>query len=70
MARTKKAEAPELDRDVWEYLTYAPGRTCFACSQTVEPLDPVRRGVIDRVSGAPTVIYRHDKCPKPQAVAA
>ncbi|WP_328298747.1 hypothetical protein OG389_13650 [Streptomyces sp. NBC_00435] len=69
MAKSKKAEAPELDRDAWEYLTYAPGRTCSACSRTVKPLEPVRRGVIDRVSGAPATVYRHDKCPS-RTVAA
>ncbi|MFD8794820.1 hypothetical protein [Streptomyces vinaceus] len=69
MARTKKAVAPEYDRDAWEYVTYAPGHKCSACMRTVKPLDPVLRGTIDRTSGAPAVIYRHDKCPTPDAVA-
>lgn len=70
MARTKKAEAPVFDRDEWEYLTYAPGRTCSACSRRVNPLEPVRRGTVDRASGVPAVVYRHNECPKPQTVAA
>ncbi|WP_327361137.1 hypothetical protein [Streptomyces sp. NBC_01296] len=70
MARAKKAEAPTLDRDEWEYLTYAPGHKCSACSRTVKPLDPVRRGAVDRTSGAPAVVYRHNECPTTQTVAA
>ncbi|MFI5981818.1 hypothetical protein ACIBEA_13170 [Streptomyces sp. NPDC051555] len=70
MARAKKAETPEFDRDAWEYLTYAPGSTCSACSRTVKALEPVRRGVVDRTSGAPVTVYRHNKCPSAQAVAA
>ncbi|MEV6583323.1 hypothetical protein AB0M92_34835 [Streptomyces sp. NPDC051582] len=70
MARTKKAEAPAYDRDAWEYLTYAPGQKCSACLRTLKPMDPARRGTIDRTSGAPAVIYRHNKCPSTQAVAA
>ncbi|MFE3554484.1 hypothetical protein ACFXKW_06385 [Streptomyces sp. NPDC059193] len=70
MARAKRAEVPEFDRDVWEYLTYAPGRTCSACSREVKPLEPVRRRVVDRTSGPPATVYRHNKCPSDQAVAA
>ncbi|GGZ56819.1 hypothetical protein GCM10010371_15460 [Streptomyces subrutilus] len=70
MARAEKEEIPEFDRDVWEYLTYAPGRTCSACSRKVKPLEPVRRRVEDRTSGAPVIVYRHNKCPSARAVAA
>lgn len=70
MARAKKAEIPEFDRDEWEYLTYAPGHECSACKRKVKPLEPVRRGSVDRTSGAPAVVYRHNKCPSAQAVAA
>lgn len=44
MAIAKKVETPEYDRDAWEYLTYAPGHQCSACTRTVKPLEPVRRG--------------------------
>lgn len=70
MARAKKEKAPEYDRDVWEYLTYAPGQKCSACLRTVKPLEPVRRGTLDRASGAPAVVYRHNECPTAQTVAA
>ncbi|MFF3209867.1 hypothetical protein ACFYYB_04315 [Streptomyces sp. NPDC002886] len=70
MARTKKAEVPEYDRGAWEYLTFAPGHECSACKRKVGPLEPVRRAVVDRASGAPAVSYRHNKCPSVQAVAA
>ncbi|MEU6758984.1 hypothetical protein [Streptomyces sp. NPDC046685] len=70
MTKAKQEQVPELDRDEWEYLTYAPGRTCSACSRTVKPLEPVRRGTVDRSSGAPAVVYRHNKCPSVQSAAA
>ncbi|TDU76252.1 hypothetical protein EDD91_2959 [Streptomyces sp. KS 21] len=57
--------------DEWEYVTYAPpGQKCSACLRSVKPLDPVRRGTIERASGPPVVIYRHAaECPG-QRVAA
>ncbi|MCM1967249.1 hypothetical protein [Streptomyces sp. G1] len=71
MARAKKVKVPEFDRDAWEYLTYAPGHECSACHRPIESLEPVRRGAIDRPSGAPTIVYRHaEKCPGTQTVAA
>ncbi|MCC0097862.1 hypothetical protein K7B10_24415 [Streptomyces flavotricini] len=69
MARTKKTKAPEFDRDAWEYLTYAPGHECSACHRPIGDLEPALRGAIDRTSGAPAPVYRHDKCPA-RAVAA
>lgn len=62
MARTK-AKVPEFDRDIWEYLTYAPGHECSACLRTIKSLELVRRGTIDRTSDAPVTIYRHNVCP-------
>lgn len=70
MAKVKPAEAPKLDRGVWEYLTFAPGHECSACKREVGPLEPVRRAVVDRASGASAVSYRHNKCPSVQVVAA
>lgn len=70
MARAKKTEAPKLDRDEWEYLTFAPGNECSACKRKVGPLEPVRRTAVDRTSGAPAVVYRHNKCPGARTVAA
>ncbi|MER5813002.1 hypothetical protein ABT143_33280 [Streptomyces sp. NPDC002033] len=58
MAKVKTAETPQLDRNVWEYLTFAPGRECSACKRKVQPLEPVRRAAVDRTSGAPAVSYR------------
>ncbi|MER6250243.1 MULTISPECIES: hypothetical protein [unclassified Streptomyces] len=69
MARAKKAKAPEFDRDVWEYLTYAPGHECSACHRPIGALEPALRGAIDRTSGAPATVYRHNECPA-RAVAA
>ncbi|MFG2616167.1 hypothetical protein ACGFXC_00945 [Streptomyces sp. NPDC048507] len=70
MARATKAEALELDRDGWEYLTYAPGHECYACHRPIQSLEPVRRRVVDRTSGPPATVYRHNKCLSAQAVAA
>lgn len=51
---------------VWEYVTYAPkGERCSACKRVIQPLEPVRRGHTDGMSGPPITIYRHtdtDKC--------
>lgn len=51
---------------IWEYGTYAPeGRHCSACMHPIKTLEPVRRGVLERASGAPIVIYRHAyPCPQ------
>lgn len=70
MARATKVEAPEYDRDAWEYLTYAPGQQCSACHRSIGSLEPVRRAAIDRASGAPAIVYRHNKCPGAQSAAA
>jgi hypothetical protein len=71
MATAKKVEDPEYDRDAWEYLTYAPGHQCSACTRTVKPLEPVRRGAGEGASGVPVVIYRHaERCPSGQGVTA
>lgn len=65
-----KSQVPEFDRDAWEYMTYAPGQTCSACLRMVQPLEPVRRGTIDRTPGPPVIVYRHDECPTNQTVVA
>lgn len=70
MVMAKKAEIPEFDRDEWEYLTYAPGHECSACKRKVKALEPVLRGSVDRTSGAPDVVYRHNKCPSAPVVGA
>lgn len=58
--------------DEWEYVTYAPpGSKCSACLGAVKPLDPVRRGTIERASGPPVVVYRHSgECPSQEVAAA
>ncbi|MET3983443.1 hypothetical protein [Streptomyces sp. PvR034] len=68
MARVEKAKVSTYDGEVWEYLTYAPGHTCCACTRTVQPLEPVRRGTIERASGSPVTVYRHNECPRAGAV--
>ncbi|GAA2228375.1 hypothetical protein GCM10010232_12980 [Streptomyces amakusaensis] len=72
MARTKKEEAPESDRDACEYATYAPGHTYSARRRKLKlkPLEVAVRGAIERASGAPVIVHRHDRCPKTEAVAA
>ncbi|MFD7017453.1 hypothetical protein [Streptomyces sp. NPDC059928] len=70
MARAKKVEVPAFDRDVWEYLTYAPGQQCSTCKRKVKSLEPVLRRSVDRTSGAPSVVYRHNVCPSAESVAA
>lgn len=54
------------DASNWEYTTYAPsGETCPACIQPIKTLERVRRGTMERASGAPVVIDRHaDRCPE------
>lgn len=53
------------DAKQWEYVTYAPrGETCPACLNSIKPLEQVRRGRLERQSGAPVVVYRHVNCPK------
>lgn len=48
----------------WEYLTYAPqGESCPACRRSIAPFEPVRRGTVERASGATVVVYRHMRCP-------
>lgn len=58
--------------DEWEYLTYVPqGEKCSVCLCDVKPLDPVRRGTIERASGPPVVVYRHaGKCPRRKPAVA
>ncbi|WP_461064096.1 hypothetical protein [Streptomyces pseudoechinosporeus] len=59
------AAAAETDAKQWEYTTYAPrGETCPACLKSIKKLEQVRRGVLDRTSGSPVVVYRHLECPK------
>jgi hypothetical protein len=59
------AAAAETDARKWEYVTYAPrGETCPACLKSIETLEQVKRGSIERQSGPPFVVYRHVKCPK------
>lgn len=70
MARAKKEQVPEFDRDAWEYLTYAPGHECSACHRPIKALEPARRGTVERTAGVPVPTYRHNKCPSAQAVAA
>lgn len=67
MAMVKKAKGQEFDQNAWEYLTYAPGHKCSACQQTIRSLEPVRRKAVDRTSGAPLTVYRHNECPATQA---
>lgn len=52
--------------DTWEYFTYVPaGSRCASCLREIKSLELARRGSMERVSGAPVVIYRHaDTCPK------
>ncbi len=58
------ASANTTDAKQWEYTTFAPkGETCPACLKKIKPLDAVRRGSIERQSGAPYVVYRHLECP-------
>lgn len=46
-----------------EYGTFAPaGETCPACMKHIKPLEPVRRGSLERKSGPPVVVYRHVAC--------
>ncbi len=50
----------------WEYTTYAPkGVTCPACLMPIERMDLVRRGAIERESGADDVCYQHVDCDGP-----
>lgn len=61
-----RSTAPEESTDAsqWEYTTYAPpGETCPACLKPIKSLERVRRGTIERQSGAPFVVYRHRECP-------
>ncbi|MCM1945467.1 hypothetical protein NC315_08775 [Streptomyces sp. G2] len=62
---TKTQQDDTTDASRWEYTTYAPsGETCPACMKPIGPLERVRRGTMERQSGAPVVIYRHHgKCP-------
>lgn len=53
------------NRETHEYLTFAPSdQTCPACKRVIGPLEPVRRGMLQRQSGPPAVVYRHVKCRK------
>lgn len=55
----------ETDARRWEYVTYAPsGETCSACMKPIKSLEQVRRGHLERASGAPVSVYRHLQCPK------
>ncbi|MEU9874973.1 hypothetical protein [Streptomyces phaeochromogenes] len=55
----------ETDASQFEYVTYAPqGETCPACMKPIKTLEQVRRGVLERQSGAPVTVYRHLQCPK------
>lgn len=56
--------AAETDANNWEYVTYSPrGETCPACMNPIKTLERVRRGHLDRASGAPLTVYRHVSCP-------
>lgn len=56
----------ETDASQFEYMTYAPkGETCPACMHPIKSLERCRRGVLERQSGPPVVVYRHaDGCPR------
>lgn len=55
----------DTDASTDEYTTYAPpGETCPTCMKPIKTLELVRRGTLDRSSGAPVVIYRHVACVK------
>ncbi|MFF0131350.1 hypothetical protein ACFYTG_37505 [Streptomyces mirabilis] len=60
------ASRTETDASQWEYTTYAPaGEKCSACMKPFKVLERVRRGHMERVSGAPITLYRHlGECPK------
>ncbi|MGW3952965.1 hypothetical protein ACWEKM_19050 [Streptomyces sp. NPDC004752] len=53
----------DTDASKFEYTTYAPkGETCPACMQPIKALEQVRRGILERQSGSPVVVYRHLQC--------
>lgn len=59
------SQTTETDAKQWEYTTYSPrGETCPACLKAIKPLERVRRGCLERQSGAPVVVYRHVECRK------